>query len=167
MKKSIRFLSLFTAFGLAIVTGLTLLAQTAPSSTANRTQQNGYAENWLTDTQQVLQTAKKENKAILINFTGSDWCPPCIMLKQQVLDTPEFKAFADKQLILQVADFPRRIEQPEALKEHNMQLAQKYGIVGFPTLIILNSDGKQIGQMGFTPGGPEAFISQLEKIIAQ
>lgn len=123
--------------------------------------------NWIDNTEEVLKLAKEQNKAILIDFTGSDWCGWCIRLKKEVFNTPEFEAFAKEHLILQVADFPNRKPISDAVKQQNRALAQKYGIEGFPTLIILNSDGQQVGRMGYMPGGPAPFIAELQKVISK
>lgn len=161
MKQFIRALSILglASLGLIATTGVSF-AQEIPAVDSAQPELK-----WLDNSQQVLDLAKKEGKPVLIDFTGSDWCGWCIRLKKEVLNTPEFAAFASENLVLQIADFPKRIEQSAELKTQNRALAEKYGIRGFPTLIILNSEGKQIGQMGYMRGGPQPFIAQLQKII--
>lgn len=152
------------------ILGLASFAAIAQTSTATDTTEQAAANqglNWLDNHAEALALAKKENKALLIDFTGSDWCGWCIKLKKEVINTPEFEKFAKDNLILQVADFPRNIPQSAQLKKENQALAEKYGIQGFPTLVILNADGQQIGQMGYMRGGPKPFIAKLKKTISQ
>lgn len=119
---------------------------------------------WLTNYKQAQDEAKTNKKLLLVDFTGSDWCGWCIKLDKEVFSTPEFKEYATKNLVLMEVDFPRRKEVSATLKSQNEELAQKHGIQGFPTIVVLNSDGKKVGELGYTPGGPSAFIAELEKL---
>lgn len=119
---------------------------------------------WLTDLEKAQTQARAKNKMLLINFTGSDWCPPCIMLHRQVFSQPEFADYAAKNLVLLEVDFPRTKEQSAEQKAANQKLAESFGIYGFPTLIVLNAAGKKIGELGYMRGGPKAFIAELEKL---
>ena len=122
---------------------------------------------WLTSVPAAQAQAKSENKIVLMDFTGSDWCPWCIKFKKDVLDTPEFQAYAAKNVVLVELDFPSKKKLSDDLKKSNAALKEKYGIDGFPTQIVLNKDGKEIGrQVGYVEGGPKAFIAQLEKYKA-
>lgn len=160
MKKFICAISILTLASFAAI------AQTGTENTdAGQTTATSDGLNWLENHAEALALAKKENKPLLIDFTGSDWCGWCIRLKKEVINTPEFEKFAKENLILQVADFPRNKPQSAQLKKANRELAEKYGIQGFPTLIILNPDGQQIGQMGYMRGGPKPFIAKLKKTI--
>jgi thioredoxin-related protein len=99
-----------------------------------------------------------------MDFTGSDWCGWCIKFKKEVLDTAEFQEYAAKNVVLVEVDFPSKKEQSAALKKANAELKKQYDIKGFPTLIVLDKDGKEIGrQVGYAKGGPKAFIKKLEK----
>lgn len=121
---------------------------------------DGWGENY----QQALTRARAENKMVVMDFTGSDWCPWCIKLHDEVFNTPQFKKFAAKNLILVKVDFPRAIEQSAAVKAQNEKLQEKYKIEGYPTVIVLDSNGKQIGQLGYEEGGPAPFIEKLSKL---
>lgn len=101
---------------------------------------------------------------LLMDFTGSDWCPPCILLRKQVFSKPEFADYAAKNLVLLEVDFPRFKKQSDEENVANQKLAQQFGIEGFPTIVILDSSGKVAGQLGYMPGGPTAFIAALEKL---
>lgn len=122
-------------------------------------------EGWTTDYEAALKQAKAENKSVLIDFTGSDWCGWCIRLDKEILSKDEFKDFAKENLVLVYIDFPRSKPQSDELKEQNAKLAKKYGVRGYPTLVILDSEGKQIGQTGYQRGGPNPFIANLKKMI--
>jgi protein disulfide-isomerase len=121
---------------------------------------------WLTDFDAARTQAQAENKMLLINFTGSDWCPPCLMLHREVFSQPEFVEYAASHLVLLEVDFPRTKEQTGAQKAANEKLAERFGIYGFPTVIVLDPRGKKVGELGYMQGGPEAFIAALEKLRA-
>ena len=99
-----------------------------------------------------------------MDFTGSDWCGWCIKLNKEVFSQPEFKEYATKNLVLMTVDFPRGKQIPTEVKAQNELLAGKFGIQGFPTIVVLNAEGKMVGQLGYTEGGPKAFIAELEKL---
>jgi thioredoxin-related protein len=119
---------------------------------------------WLTDIKQAKEQAQNGKKLILVDFTGSDWCGWCIKLDREVFSKPEFKEYADKNLVLLEVDFPKRKELSAAQKAHNLELAERYGIQGFPTIIVLNGEGKKLGELGYMPGGPSAFLAELDKL---
>jgi thioredoxin-related protein len=120
--------------------------------------------NWSTDLSKAQAQAKSDKKLVLLDFTGSDWCPWCIKFDNETLDTDKFAQYAKTHLELVLADFPNKKPQSDALKAANAALKDKYKIDGFPTYVLLNADGKEIGrQVGYAPGGPEAFIAKLEK----
>jgi len=114
---------------------------------------------WMTDYQAALAKAAKENKKVLLDFTGSDWCGWCIRLKHETFDQPAFKEYADKNLVLVEIDFPQgKTLRPEVLKQ-NDALQQQYRVEGFPTIVLLDPQGKVLKQQsGYIPGGPQGFI---------
>jgi protein disulfide-isomerase len=118
---------------------------------------------WLTDLPKAEAQAKSQNKIVLMDFTGSDWCPWCIKFDKEVLNTPEFQEYAAKNVVLVLLDYPRATVQSDDLKKANAALKDQYQIEGFPTLVVLDKDGKEIGrQVGYSEGGPKAFIAKLE-----
>lgn len=119
---------------------------------------------WMTDFSAARARAKADNKLLVMDFTGSDWCGWCKRLKAEVWSKPQFQDYAAKNLVLVELDFPRGIAQSDATKKQNAQLANEYGIEGFPTVIVLNAAGKKVGELGYMEGGPEAFIAALEKL---
>jgi thioredoxin-related protein len=120
--------------------------------------------NWMTDLPKAQQKAKAENKLVLLDFTGSDWCPWCWKLRDEVFATPEFKDYTAKNLVPVEVDFPRKKKLPAEQQQANKALQQKYAIEGYPTVIVLNSQGKQVGKLGYQPGGPKAFIEKLDQL---
>ena len=102
---------------------------------------------WTTDFSKAITEASAKNKYILLNFSGSDWCGPCMKLKKEVLDSEDFLKFADAKLILVRADFPRSKKNklsPE-LTKHNEGLAEKYNKEGkFPFTVLIDSEGNVV-----------------------
>jgi thiol-disulfide isomerase/thioredoxin len=122
------------------------------------------AADWGFDLPTALTQARSANKLVLLDFTGSDWCPWCIKFDQEVLSTPKFAAYAGRKLELVKVDFPRRVKLPDVLQRDNDALAKQFNVDGFPTYVLLNAAGKELGrQTGYAPGGPDAFIAELEK----
>lgn len=118
---------------------------------------------WLNDFSQAQEQAKKENKAIMLFFTGSDWCGWCMKMRKDVLDTPEFKAFADKNLVLVYVDQPRKKALPPHLVAANSQLRQKYKQGGgVPESIFVDAAGEVIGSI---PGYDKDFIKMAGKLL--
>lgn len=120
---------------------------------------------WLNDYKKAQEEAKASNKFLLLNFTGSDWCGWCIKFDREVLSQPQFKDYARDNLVLVELDFPRAKSQSAEVRKQNLELAQHYEVVGFPTIVVLNSDGQAVWHYdGYFPGGPEAFIAELQKL---
>jgi len=119
--------------------------------------------SWGTDLPTALNRARSENKMVLLDFTGSDWCGWCIKFDHDVLSTDKFAGYTKSKLMLVKLDFPRHKEQNAALKQANEQLAKRFGVDGFPTFVLLNSAGRELGrQVGYLKGGPDAFIAELD-----
>ncbi len=121
--------------------------------------------NWETNLETALQKASKENKAVLVNFTGSDWCQWCFRLSDEVFKQKEFEDYADKNLVLVKVDFPRKIEQSMETKTYNQQLAQKFGVQGFPTIILFDKLGQPVAKTGYQDGGAANYVRHLESFL--
>ena len=120
---------------------------------------------WLTDLPKAQAQAKKENKLVLMDFNGSDWCPPCKALRKTVFSAPDFAAYAKKSLVLVDVDFPRHTTQPAELKKTNQALSEKFTIEVFPTVIVLDGEGKQLKKIaGYDGKSAKEFIAELDKI---
>jgi protein disulfide-isomerase len=119
---------------------------------------------WLTDYAAALKQAKDENKVMLIDFTGSDWCGWCIKLKSEVFDHPEFAAFAKENLVLLEVDFPRGKALSPAQRTANEKLGARFSVEGFPTVFIVSAQQRPLAKLGYEEGGPANYISTLKKI---
>ena len=111
----------------------------------------------------ALNQARSEHKMVLLDFTGSDWCGWCIKFDKDVLSTGKFAGYAKSKLVLVTLDFPRHIKQDAAVKQANQDIKKRFGVNGFPTFVLLNSAGRELGrQVGYLKGGPDAFIAELD-----
>ena len=120
-------------------------------------------EGWTTDLDKALAKAKAEKKNVLVEFTGSDWCPPCIAMRKNVFSKKEFVDAASKKFILVELDFPKGDEE---VKKKNEPLAEKYKIEGFPTVILLSPNGKEFTRF-FASEFPktDAFLKHLDESL--
>ena len=125
--------------------------------------------DWGTDFEKAMQTAKEENKYILLNFSGSDWCGPCIRLHKEIFENEAFKIMADASLVLINADFPRmkKNQLSKELQKQNDHLADLYNADGvFPVTLLLTPDGKVIEKwLGYPPLSPEEFVGQIKATL--
>lgn len=121
------------------------------------------ADGWGTNYAAALEQAAKENKMVLLDFTGSDWCGWCIKLDKDTFSKSEFKNFAKENLVLVELDFPNNKPQTDVVKKQNEELQAKFNVEGFPTLVLLNSQGKEVARnVGYLRGGPEGLIKWVE-----
>ena len=163
-----RKLFLTLAGAAAVLTGMTVSVYAAPPETAAVPAETAAAPKkavWLENYSEALKLAEKEKKPVLVNFTGSDWCIWCIRLPDQVLSQPAFQNYAAGNLILLKVDFPRKSSQTAAQRKANNALSEKYGVRGFPTILLLNSDGAVIGKTGYRRGGAEAYVKHLQQLL--
>ncbi|MCU0794324.1 MAG: thioredoxin family protein [Akkermansiaceae bacterium] len=119
-------------------------------------------EGWSTDLDKGFAEAKKADKFVLAEFTGSDWCPPCIAMRKNVFSKKEFIDAAAKHFVLVELDFPRGDKETA---EKNQPLAEKYKIDAFPTVVIFDSAGKEVTR--FTASqypSIDAFLAHLDKV---
>ena len=119
------------------------------------------AAEWGTDYEQALATAKQQGKAVLVDFTGSDWCHFCIRLRAEVLNHPRFAAWADKHFVLLEVDVPHNPNFDSKLREQNTRLCSRYKIDAFPTLLVLDSAGNPLGGLF----GYESSPDEVQKIL--
>jgi len=123
---------------------------------------------WGTDFNQALTQARADGKMVLLDFTGSDWCPWCIRFDHEVLETDQFATYAQNRLELVRVDFPRNQPQDDARKRADRALASQYHVTGYPTFVLVNYAGNELGRrVGYREGGPGAFIAELEKFSDQ
>jgi thioredoxin-related protein len=117
-----------------------------------------FAGGWSDDYKASLATAAQEHKKVLLDFTGSDWCEWCIRLKKEVFVTPEFKQFADKNLVLVEIDRPHRKSLPPEVEKQNLSLFEQYQVEQLPTIILLSPEGKPLKRESIFINGPKGFI---------
>ena len=127
------------------------------------------SNEWLTNFDAAKEMAVKDNKHILLNFSGSDWCAPCIKMKKEVFESEAFLTRSEAQLVLVRADFPRSKKNqlsPEQIK-HNEALAEKYNPEGkFPFTLLLNADGSIVREWdGYVFASQDKFIGELDKAL--
>ena len=124
----------------------------------------GYSQNWSANFEDAKMKAEKENKNILLVFSGSDWCGPCIKLEKTVWKSQEFQTEADNNWVIYRADFPRKkVNQLSPEKaENNNKLAEKYNKYGsFPLVLLLDKKGKIIGTAGFKNTTASEYIKLI------
>lgn len=138
-------------------------------------QENYTAENkgWLVDLDQAYALSKKTGKPIMANFTGSDWCGWCKKLTASVFSTPEFKKWADKNVVLLELDFPRRKQIPDKIRQQNNSLQQAFQVRGYPTVWVFRAEKdpgtgqyelEALGKTGYTPTVGE-FTSGVDQML--
>lgn len=130
-----------------------------------------HAQTFQHDAADSFSMAKDSSKEVLMIFSGSDWCKPCMQLRQSILESEAFSTFSDKQLVLLELDFPYRKKNqlPKEQQEHNEQLAEKYNQEGsFPKVILLNSDQVVLGQITYKNNmTTQQFIDQITALQNQ
>lgn len=141
----------------------TAAAQENQQAQANAQYLASRAPEWGTDFPAALNQAASDNKRVLMDFTGSDWCPWCIKLDKDVFSTPQFAGYANENLELVRLDFPNNIPQSADLKQANAELASRFNVHGYPTCILLDSSGRELGrQVGYMEGGPAAYLAWFD-----
>lgn len=126
---------------------------------------NGQAQEWLTSKAEALSRAEKTGQPIILLFSGSDWCAPCVRLKKEVLRSPAFIDFS-KDFVLLNADFPRKNTKDKELVKQNEALAETFNPKGiFPLVVLMDSDGNRLGSMRYGNEQPKEFIHNLQQAI--
>ena len=120
---------------------------------------------WFENIDKAKAEAKNTKKPMLLNFSGSDWCIWCKKLNNEVLSKPVFQEYARENLVLVDVDFPQFTSQNDTLKKQNQELAKTFKVQGFPTVVLLSSEGREIGRTGYQRGGPEKYVEHLKSIL--
>ncbi len=134
--------------------------ESAKNSSANNSSAD---EAWTEDVAAAIKSANDNDKDILLLFTGSDWCPPCKKLEEEVLSVPDFQVEASQHYVLVKLDFPQQTEQEENLKQQNDEWAKKFGVDSFPTVILLDKNEKPYAIAGYEDGGFQNYLGMLEE----
>ncbi len=122
------------------------------------------SQEWITDMQKAGEIAARENKKIILVFSGSDWCAPCIKLEKEIWNSPEFQEYAKEHYVMLRADFPRKKKNqlPKEQQEKNNKLFEKYNPQGyFPFVVVLTPGGKVLGTTGYKKVSPGEYIKEL------
>ena len=125
------------------------------------------SQEWQTNFEEAKKTATEQDKNVVIVFSGSDWCAPCIKLDKNIWQSEAFKKEAAAEWVLVKANFPRKKanELPKEQTEHNRKLAEKYNVEGsFPLVVVLDKNGKVLGKMGFKNVSPEEYIKMIHAL---
>lgn len=123
----------------------------------------GRAFEWRTDLPAAAADARQGQKLLLLNFSGSDWCGWCQRLDAEVFSTDAFREYAAANLVAVLADFPRRTKLAPELQARNERLMRHFQVQGFPTVLLFSPGGELIAQLGYQPGGPEAFVAAIQQ----
>ncbi|MHC4263245.1 MAG: thioredoxin family protein [Planctomycetota bacterium] len=123
-------------------------------------------DNWYADYDEAMAAAKEQQKDLLVDFTGSDWCGWCIKLDEEVFSTDAFLGGVADQYILVKLDFPRaeEIKAKVPNPERNRELQEQFGVRGFPTIALVNQNGERFAETGYRAGGPEPYLEHLTEI---
>lgn len=149
----------------AIASALLLAACTRTTPQAIAAAKGDDAKIWGDNFAAAQAEAKATGRPIFAFFTGSDWCGWCIRLHREVLEKEEFKTFAANNLILFEADFPRGKQLSDDVTKQNKDLMEKYGVRGFPTIFLLDAEGKALGETGYKQGGAAAYVEHLQAMF--
>ena len=122
-------------------------------------------DGWLTDFEAAKKLAAEKGIPILADFSGSDWCGWCIKLDREVFSQKAFKDFAKGGVVLFLADFPQSKKQSADVARQNGELAKRYGVRGYPTVLLLDEAGKVLSRTGYRKGGAEAYVVHLKSLI--
>ena len=125
------------------------------------------SQDWQTNFEDAKKIATEQDKNVVIVFSGSDWCAPCIKLDKNIWQSEAFKKEAAAEWVLVKANFPRKKanELPKEQTEHNRKLAEKYNMEGsFPLVVVLDKNGKVLGKMGFKNVSPEEYIKMIHAL---
>jgi len=122
---------------------------------------------WLTDFEKAKQIAAAQNKDLLINFAGSDWCYWCKKLDREVFADPVFEQKAGEQFVFVLIDFPRdKSHQTAEIQQQNERLAQRFGVSGYPTVFLADAQGTPYARTGYLDGGAQNYLSHLKELKA-
>ena len=155
---------------IGLLLGVYMMVQAQPGTT----DVSEYGKDgWMVLVDEAYAESKKTGKPIMANFTGSDWCGWCKRLSAAVFDKPEFKSWAEENVVLLELDFPRRKQLPEELRQQNAGLQRAFKVQGFPTVWVFDLDKdtesgkyaiKALGKTGYKPT-VEEFIGGVDQMI--
>ncbi|ATC64477.1 hypothetical protein CMV30_11225 [Nibricoccus aquaticus] len=145
-----------------------LLFITAPSAIirAESTGNPATSPAWITGPDTAFQRATELRRPLFINFTGSDWCIWCHRVRDEIFVQKHFLDYATANLVLLEVDSPRQTKLPPDLEKQHAALKEKYSVTSYPTLLLLDADGKELGRLGYMQGGAKTFVRELKRLTA-
>lgn len=120
---------------------------------------------WTSDYDAALKQSAKEGRPVLLDFTGSDWCIWCHRLDAEIFDQPAFREYAKQSLILVEVDFPQHKKLSKELITQNFSLQAEFHVEGYPTIVVVDSKGKELGRLGYMEGGAKTFVRSLQRLL--
>jgi protein disulfide-isomerase len=161
----------------ALCVSASLFAQSDNQSNGAPSTESGRSSNskteaaagfqWYTDFEEASRVASRQKKPMVLYFTGSDWCGWCKKMDQEVFSSQEFKAAVARKYIFVKLDFPMSSKLPESEMRQNAQLKQRYGVTGYPTIVLIDSEGNFIGETGYRSGGGKSYADWLDTFFAK
>jgi thioredoxin-related protein len=138
----------------------------APAAPAPKSESKSAGDRWIGDFDQATEIARKKGKDLLVDFTGSDWCIWCQKLHKEVFEFDSFLDAAEKDYVLVALDYPRSEEAKKKVPNptRNAELAQKYRIGGYPTVLLMTAGGDAYAKTGYQEGGPEKYVEDMKAL---
>ncbi len=149
-----------------IILILVILTATACTIEKNEIKNEVSNLNWLTNLEEAQKISQEKGIPIFVDFTGSDWCGWCFKLRDDIFSQEEFIKYAKENLVLLKLDFPRKIKQSKETKAYNENLARRFSIRGFPTILLVNSKGEEIARTGYQYGGAENYVNHIKELLS-
>jgi protein disulfide-isomerase len=161
--------TLATLFVLFATTAQCVLAAEPPATTGALPVLDKFTagDSWQTDYPHAIAQAAESKKTVLLNFTGSDWCVWCHRLRDEVFTQKPFLDFAGENLVLVELDFPRKTSQAATQKAQNEKLAAQFHVTSYPTIVVVDSSGRELGRTGYMYGGAKTFVRELKRFKAR
>lgn len=126
------------------------------------------SQGWTSDFEAARKQAAAENKSLLIDFTGSDWCVWCKKLRQEVFEKEPFATRAGEKFVFVELDYPNdKSLVTEAVAAQNASLLKRYPVKGYPTVLLCDPEGRPFASAGYQPGGPEKYLTLLDELLVR
>lgn len=149
----------------AILLTLAIFFNISDASAAAASSYRSGGIQWLSNYDEAAKIAQQQQLPLFLFFTGSDWCTWCTRLENEVFDTPEFQSRAGNKFVFVSLDFPMHHQLEPRIASQNQQLKAKYGVSGFPSIVIVDAQGHKIGVSGYRPGGPNRYVDELAAMV--
>lgn len=129
----------------------------------------GYIYEWSTNVAEAIEESQpsedEAGKYVFVYFAGSDWCPHCMRFEKEVIDAPTFRRYLERNFVPVLIDSPRHYQLSEEQRVYNEASLAEYEVRGFPTIVIVDSDGETVAALGYNREGANGFIKALKKAL--